>query len=549
MANDSDLPLPHGASLEHGPPLNDQPIAATGIQEFNEDAYLGCYPDIKAAIDAGAVTSGLDHYVRHGRTEARLANAKYLASLTMGVAESEAHGRIAFSIETVIISENGTAFVVGWIDDRAAAFASLSLFAGGHEAWNTRAIARCRRPDVDAELLAPAGHLFGFWVLLDVRAGGALQQSVMVRVRLLNGAFAQVELVASRVGDSELRDRVLGYFANAAYFGNLAVERFGVLDGGAGQALVGFNRSISAAITRTAYVERHGPVPHRFAMSFVVCLFGKVEFLFLQAALFAPGCRQAQVEFIYVSNSPELAESLQKEAQIAARIYGMSITLVTLTDNAGFSAANNVAARFARSDRIVFVNPDVFPRGDDWAARFTALLAVAPPAETRIFGVPLYYADGSLMHGGMSVQTDHGISVGRHEITARPMLRVEHYGKGAPAWSDRYTRARPVPAVSGAFISVARDWFEKIDGFCEDFIFGHYEDADLCLKSLSQDTPVWVQDIRFWHFEGRGGSRRPAHEAGAAVNRWLFTRKWQEAIADGLLAGFEMPGERVEPAE
>ncbi len=525
------------------------PIAVTGIQEFNEDAYLACYPDIRAAIEAGMVTSGLDHYAKYGRAEARLAHAGYISALTMGAGEREAHGRIAFSIETVIMGENGAAFVVGWIDDRTSPLVSLSLFVGGREAWNTRAAARCRRADVEREVSAPPGHLFGFWALLDMRVEGGAQPSVMVRVRLGDGAFAQVELAAQRMSDIALRETVLEYFAHAEYAGNPDVERFGALDGGAGLALAGFNSAICAAIKRAPYAERFGPAPYRFAMSFVICLFGKPEFLFLQAALFSPGCRHANVEFIYVSNSPELAERLQKEARIAAKIYGVSITLVTLTGNAGFSAANNVAASFARSDRIVFMNPDVFPRGDDWAARFAALLAAAPEAQTRIFGVPLYYADGSLMHGGMSIETDRGMSVGRHEITTRPMLRVAHYGKGAPEWAARYTRARAVPAVSGAFISVAREWFEMIEGFSEDFILGHYEDADLCLTSLTRGCPVWLQDIRFWHFEGQGGSRRPAHQAGAAVNRWLFTRRWHGAIADGLLKDYETPGERLDQPE
>ena len=46
---------------------------------------------------------------------------------------------------------------------------------------------------------------------------------------------------------------------------------------------------------------------------------------------------------MYVSNSPEIAERLLKEAKAAQQIYGLPQTIVLLPGNAGFGAANNVA--------------------------------------------------------------------------------------------------------------------------------------------------------------------------------------------------------------
>jgi GT2 family glycosyltransferase len=183
---------------------------------------------------------------------------------------------------------------------------------------------------------------------------------------------------------------------------------------------------------------------------------------------------------------------------------------------------------------VIFINPDVFPRDRLWAQKHEALIETLPREHTAIFGAPLYYDDGSLMHGGMHFVVDQGLSVKPGAISAHRMVRVEHYGKGAPVWSDKYTGSRPVPAVTGAFISADREWFQSLGGFTEDYIFGHYEDADLCLKSLRQGVPVWLHDIRFWHLEGKGSVRLPPHEGGSLVNRWLFTRRWGNAIAAGL---------------
>jgi GT2 family glycosyltransferase len=207
---------------------------------------------------------------------------------------------------------------------------------------------------------------------------------------------------------------------------------------------------------------------------------------------------------------------------------------VLLSGNAGFGPANNAGITAALGRRVLVVNPDVFPRQLDWAARHSALCAELPAVQTRLFGVPLYYDDGSLMHGGMYFEIDSAVSLRGDAIDRSRMVRVEHYGKGAPEWSGTYTNARPVPAVTGAFMSADRAWFEHLGGFTDDYVFGHYEDADLCLKSLEQGTPTWLHDLRLWHLEGKGSTRRPHHEGGSLVNRWSFTRRWSQVIAAGL---------------
>jgi hypothetical protein len=134
----------------------------------------------------------------------------------------------------------------------------------------------------------------------------------------------------------------------------------------------------------------------------------------------------------------------------------------------------------------------------------------------------------------MYFEIDAGLSLAHGSPTPVQMCRTEHYGKGAPAGFMEFNRPRPVPAISGAFISAERGWYEQLGGFTEDFIFGHYEDADLCLKSIARGTAPWIHDIRLWHLEGKGSTRRPHHEGGSLVNRWLFSSRWMTVIANGL---------------
>ena len=299
--------------------------------------------------------------------------------------------------------------------------------------------------------------------------------------------------------------------------------------------MVLLNRAITTRFVASPYVERFGSRETLLQGSIIVCLYGRAEYLFLQNALFSNQPGFNDYEFIYVSNSPELAELLLREAKLASYIYGQRITVVLLEGNAGFGAANNAAAKAAQSNRILIVNPDVFPRDHEWALKHTLLLEERPKDETQLFGVPLYYDDGSLMHGGMYFELDTGVLPQGGKFEKIKLIRVEHYGKGAPENLTRFTEPRPVPAVTGAFISSDRGWFEKLGGFTEDYVFGHYEDADFCLKSIVRGTFPRIHDLRLWHLEGKGSTRRPVHEGGSLVNRWLFSSQWSGLIESALL--------------
>ena len=41
---------------------------------FSESEYLTLYPDVAAAVKAGAFKSGYEHYVKHGKSEGRSIN-------------------------------------------------------------------------------------------------------------------------------------------------------------------------------------------------------------------------------------------------------------------------------------------------------------------------------------------------------------------------------------------------------------------------------------------------------------------------------------------
>jgi GT2 family glycosyltransferase len=332
------------------------------------------------------------------------------------------------------------------------------------------------------------------------------------------------------VSDERFREKALEQIGREHNGAEACVEAFVQLEAGVGKLLIDLNVEISRRVALGGQALRIGVPPASLDGSIVVCLYGNPEFLSLQAALFS-ACRDFnRYEFIYVSNSPELAERLIKDATIASRIYGVSITLVILPGNAGFSAANNVGVNAAHSAQILILNPDVFPLQSSWPSLHTQLVKNLPPDQVAIFGVPLFYGDGSLMHSGMYFEMDTGLLIRSNQVIRREMIRVEHYAKGAPPTTESYLTSRPVPAVTGAFMSIDRSWFESLGGFSPEYIFGHYEDADLCLKSLAAGKPAWIHNVPFMHLEGKGSTPCPGRDGASLVNRWHFTSAWGEFV-------------------
>ena len=524
-------------------PSQPGPEQGPAVSAFDEQEYLRTYPDVAAAILRGDAASGLEHYQVFGAREGRELpptsadpRGKLLVSVQPLVRpDISGASPPANIIDAVRVTKAGGVMIIGWAEDSSDPIDYVRVIGPGWRVvFDGPTLARVRRSDVESVLGLPAAHPFGYFGLIyggaPINPGSSCKIEVVFSSKIIANHASQPRVVS----DEELRNVVLSYLQSVEHFGNPQIKAISALARGSGEQILLLNRSIVNEFTSSPYVERFGIQNKSFAGSIIVCLYGKIQYLFLQAALFSSKPGIENYEFIYVSNSPELSELLLREAKLAVKTYGVSITVVILSGNAGFGAANNIAARFTNTDRILIVNPDVFPRDDDWAQKHTDLLESSPGDRTKLFGVPLYYDDGSLMHGGMYFEIDKGVVFDNAKSVTWQLLRVEHYGKGAPNNSPRFTRSRPVPAVTGAFISMNRDWFEALGGFSVDYVFGHYEDADLCLKSLKQGAAPWVHDLRLWHLEGKGSTRLPVHDGGSTVNRWVFSSRWGDLISAGL---------------
>ena len=505
---------------------------------FDSAGYLRVNPDVAEAVRSGHYTSGYHHYVDKGFKEGRPSSGwpqeprnTILPPLSQALSQRDETAGLVCGFENITFSTSGGIMLVAWLDDSRAPLDCIRIVG---PSWRVvidgEKLVRLRRPDAEAALGVPPGHLHGLLGFVWTGQGKPLDGPCVVEFWTSDHRAKTSAMTPRMVDDVEMRNTLLTYLAGSSFLGNQAVEALAAVGGGFGQEIIDANRAITDKISANPYVERFGHRKGTPKGSIIVVLYGKPEFLFLQNCLFNGLASMNDYEFVFVCNSPEIAEAVLREARNADLIYGLQQTVVVLPGNAGFGAANNVGAKAARSNRLLIVNPDVFPRDSDWARKHTDIIGAVRADRCRLFGVPLYYDDGSLMHGGMYFEIDRGLSLAGGAPKTIPMVRVEHYGKGAPPDAMRYLTPRPVPAVGGAFISCDRAWFEGLGGFTEDYVFGHYEDADLCLKSIGRGSAPWLHDIRMWHLEGKGSTRMPAHEGGSIVNRWLFSSRWSGMI-------------------
>lgn len=186
-------------------------------------------------------------------------------------------------------------------------------------------------------------------------------------------------------------------------------------------------------------------------------------------------------ECLIANNDPSEEMALQKLRD------RFPFSLVSLPENRGFGFAANRAARRARGQILVFLNPDArFLSGnmDEVFRHFTSTPSIGA------IGLRL------LLEPEMPQPWSAGSAV-----TFFDLLR-NHIGfpRSARFWNTPFSRS--VAWTSGAALAIPRSFFFRIHGFDESF-FLYYEDTDLCfrLRRLKKHILI-LPSIRLLHIGG-----------------------------------------------
>jgi GT2 family glycosyltransferase len=263
-------------------------------------------------------------------------------------------------------------------------------------------------------------------------------------------------------------------------------------------------------------------------VSIIVPLYQRVDFLEQQLAQFVHDPEVLQAELIYVLDSPELADGLQELAAQLFPLYRMPFKIVTLKQNAGFSAVNNVGAWLSRGRLLLLLNSDILPEQPGWLGRMVEFYDSTPGIGA--LGPKLLFEDDSLQHAGVYFS----------RLTGSSLWENRHYFKGLHRNLPVANVPRPVPAVTGACLMIDSDLYKRTGGLRSIYVQGDYEDSDLCLQLVEAGYENWyLPEVELYHLEwqSQSVSSRQVHNR---YNIWLHTRLWGKSI-ESVMARYPLP--------
>ena len=162
-----------------------------------------------------------------------------------------------------------------------------------------------------------------------------------------------------------------------------------------------------------------------------------------------------------------------------------SCRLVQLAETVGFGQANNAGARHASAPLLLLLNQDTVVR-EGSLREFIELLEEYP--RCGVAGGLVYDGDGELERSTGSFPTFSSMVLDRllnHLPPARGLL-----GRFSERHWAGYDSARRVDWVTGAYLWIRRELFEKLGGFDEN-IYLYCEDVDLAYRARQAGAECW----------------------------------------------------------
>ena len=204
------------------------------------------------------------------------------------------------------------------------------------------------------------------------------------------------------------------------------------------------------------------------------------------------------------------------------------IRLIARDDNLGFAGGNNEAAKFARGEYLLLLNPDTVVL--DGAIQKLYQFAQEHP-KAGIWGGKTLFGDGSLNPASCWRRSTLWSLI--CEVAGlRSMLKKSSlFNPEAYASWDR-EGDRSVDIVSGCFFLIPKNLWDELDGFHPDF-FMYGEEADLCLRAKKMGyDPMVTSKATIIHY----GGASEASPAGKLIKLMkskslLIDRHWSPLLA------------------
>ncbi len=220
----------------------------------------------------------------------------------------------------------------------------------------------------------------------------------------------------------------------------------------------------------------------------------------------------ASIEIVIVDNSKGKMPVEEISSLLGERVL---FKRIEYDGEFNFSYMNNMAAKEALGDYLLFLNDDTEVISEDWIE--SMLVHVARP-DVGIVGAKLLYEDGTIQHAGVFL-VDHGC-YSRHAFRFAP-------DEGGVCHGLLFTE-RNVSAVTFACVMVSKKNFELVGGL-EEELRVECNDVDFCLRLTRAGLRVvWTPHAVLFHKEL--GSRAGMKITDDQPFQW---NRWRELIEFG----------------
>lgn len=224
----------------------------------------------------------------------------------------------------------------------------------------------------------------------------------------------------------------------------------------------------------------------------------------------------AKLDVIVVDNAST------DETKTIASTYSSNVRIIGKTENRGFAAAANEGAFQAKSELLLFLNPDVYCS----EGTLKHILGFFQEHQgVSLMGCRLLNTDGSSQRSCWK----------KPNLTTLVAEMFLSYKFSLKLVTQEPKHISIVPSISGACMVVRRSDFEKLQGFDERF-FMYYEDMDLCVRAQQAGLKIYYYpDASVIHEIGTSSwNDMPSFFERFYTSKLLFFRKHYSAVVSSL---------------
>lgn len=429
---------------------------------------------------------------------------------------------VGLAVDEILAIDERTFWVKGWMHDEDGRGAVTMVSPEGVRVPLAEVAYRYERPDV-VQFYAGLGlgrtREHGFVACIELPGPSLLTEGWLAELETSDGERLEVPCPSVNRDPQAVRTSVLAELgAQTSLGGKLTVDH--------GRPALTKLQLGTVTASRIESVDSYGESPTEPAVSIVVPLYKRLDFLEHQLLHFSADRDFASAELVYVLDSVEQRGELAAQARALFALYGLPFKVVNLSSGAGFAGANGHGIEVSRAPRLLLLNSDVIPDRPGWLSAMAKFYDATPGIGA--LGPKLLYEDDSLQHAGLYF----------HRAPGAEVWENAHCFKGLHRSFPAANVARPVPAVTAACMLINRELYEVAGGLPLHYVQGDYEDSELCLRLAEAGRSSWyLPAVELYHLEGQSyvpGLRRVPSE----YNMWLHSSLWGERI-EALMEGFD----------